>query len=48
MLYYLQRINDGTHALTDYADFIDFHEETVMPLLEEVKLLNGSLKALIK
>lgn len=33
---------------TDYADFIDFHEETVAPLLEEVKLLNGSLKALIK
>lgn len=32
---------------TDYADFIDFDKETVVPLLEEVKLLNGLLKALI-
>ena len=33
---------------TDYADFIDFDKETVVPLLEEVKLLNGLLKALIE
>ena len=32
---------------TDYADFIDFDEETVVPLLNEVKSLNDKLKQLI-
>ena len=32
---------------TDYADFIDFEEKTVLPLLEQVKLLNGELHELI-
>ncbi len=29
---------------TDYADFIDFKEETVKPLIDEVKALNIVLK----
>lgn len=33
---------------TDYADFIDFDEETAKPLLQEVMMLNETLKALIK
>lgn len=33
---------------SDYADFIDFDEDIVMPLLEDVKNLNLALKALIK
>jgi len=32
---------------TDYADFIDFDRETVLPLLNEVQLLNHHLKKLI-
>lgn len=33
---------------TDYADFIDFDEETAKPLLKEVSFLNETLKDLIK
>lgn len=33
---------------TDYADFIDFDESTVLPLLEKVKILNAEILALIK
>jgi len=33
---------------TDYADFIDFDEETVNPLLQEVMMLNEILKSMIK
>jgi uncharacterized protein (UPF0332 family) len=33
---------------TDYADFIDFDEETAKPLLQEVLIFNETLKALIK
>lgn len=33
---------------TDYADFIDFDEETTLPLLEEVRVLNDTLKDMIK
>jgi uncharacterized protein (UPF0332 family) len=32
---------------TDYADFIDFDEETAKPLLREVSVLNEILKELI-
>ncbi|MBK3519926.1 HEPN domain-containing protein [Carboxylicivirga marina] len=32
---------------SDYADFIDFDEETVIPLLDEVKILNSKLLELI-
>jgi len=32
---------------TDYADFIEFDKETVLPLLKEVQLLNHHLKKLI-
>lgn len=33
---------------TDYADFIDFDEETAKPILQEVSFLNETLKDLIK
>lgn len=33
---------------TDYADFIDFDEETAKPILQEVSFLNETLKNLIK
>lgn len=33
---------------SDYSDFIDFDEDTVMPLLEDVKNLNLALKELVK
>lgn len=33
---------------TDYADFTDFDEETVIPLIVEVKELNNTLKQLIE
>ncbi|MEQ8415653.1 MAG: HEPN domain-containing protein [Imperialibacter sp.] len=33
---------------TDYADFIDFNEETVLPLLGEVRKLNEEIHLLIK
>lgn len=33
---------------TDYADFIDFDEETAKPLLQEVRVLNQVLKELIQ
>lgn len=33
---------------SDYADFIDFDKETVIPLLDEVKILNSRLLKLIK
>jgi len=32
---------------SDYADFIDFDEETANPLLQEVRVLNEKLKDLI-
>jgi len=32
---------------SDYADFIDFDEETAKPLLQEVKALNEKLRDLI-
>ncbi len=32
---------------TDYADFIDFDEDTVLPLIEQVKRLNQTLTELI-
>jgi len=33
---------------TDYADFIEFEEDTVKPLIDEVKNLNQRLNFLIK
>nr|WP_321451033.1 HEPN domain-containing protein [uncultured Carboxylicivirga sp.] len=33
---------------SDYADFIEFDEETVAPLLDEVRILNDKLKELIQ
>jgi uncharacterized protein (UPF0332 family) len=33
---------------TDYADFIEFNEELVKPMLESVKELNETLKRLLK
>ena len=33
---------------SDYADFIEFDEETVAPLLDEVRILNDKLKNLIQ
>ncbi|WP_339814993.1 hypothetical protein [uncultured Imperialibacter sp.] len=33
---------------TDYADFIDFNEETVLPLLEQVRKLNDEIHLLIE
>jgi uncharacterized protein len=33
---------------TDYADFIDFDESTVLPLLEDVKVFNAEILELIR
>ena len=33
---------------TDYADFVEFDKETVIPLLDEVKKLNDILQKLIE
>lgn len=33
---------------TDYADFIEFNEKLVKPMLESVKELNETLKKLLK